>query len=358
MYLKSSGRATIKEVASAAGVSTQTVSRVINDRPDVSPETRKRIQQIIDQLGYQPSALARSLISQRSYTLGVVTAGLKFIGPSRTLSGITSAAESAGYSLLLKELSHYTLNNVSPIFQTLLSHHVDGIIWAAPEIGDNRNWVNQISPDLDIPIVYLSMKSQENIYVVSIDNYLGGRLAMTHLLEQGYCHIGHISGPLDWWEARERKAAWNDVLREANLEIRSEYCVEGNWSSSSGAPSIEKLIAQYPELDAVFVANDQMALGVMQYACRKGLQIPDDFGIVGFDDIPESAYFWPPLTTINQDQQNVGEVAVDEIIKIIESSWQEQRPARPKSILVAPNLIVRKSSLRDHGGKGGAAGEH
>ena len=98
-------------------------------------------------------------------------------------------------------------------------------------------------------------------------------------------------------------------------------------------------------MDAVFVANDQMALSVMQFACRSGLQIPDDIGVVGFDDIPESAYFWPPLTTINQDQQNVGEVAVDEIIKIIESGWQEQRPARPKSILVAPNLIVRKSSL-------------
>jgi LacI family transcriptional regulator len=353
VYLKTTGRATIKEVAFAAGVSTQTVSRVINDRPDVSPETRKRIQNIIDQLGYQPSALARSLISQRSYTLGVVTAGLKFIGPSRTLSGITAAAESAGYSLLLKELPHYTLNNVSPIFQTLLSHHVDGIIWAAPEIGDNRNWVNQISPDLDIPIVYLSMKSQENIYVVSIDNYLGGQLAVTHLLDQGYRHIGHISGPLDWWEARERKTAWNDVLREANLEVRGEYWVEGNWSSASGATSIEKLIAQYPEMDAVFVANDQMALGVMQYACRNGLQIPNDFGIVGFDDITESAYFWPPLTTINQNQQNVGEVAVDEIIKIIESGWQEQRPARPKSILVAPNLIIRNSSLRNKTGKGG-----
>ena len=357
MYLKTSGRATIKEVAFAAGVSTQTVSRVINDRPDVSPDTRKRIQNIIDQLGYQPSALARSLISQRSYTLGVVTAGLKFIGPSRTLSGITCAAESAGYSLLLKELPHYTLNNVSPIFQTLLSHHVDGIIWAAPEIGDNRNWVNQISPDLDIPIVYLSMKSQENIYVVSIDNYLGGQLAVTHLLDQGYRHIGHISGPLDWWEARQRKTAWNDVLREARLEVRNEYWVEGNWSSASGATAIEKLIAQYPEMDAVFFANDQMALGVMQYACRNGLQIPDDFGIVGFDDMTESAYFWPPLTTINQNQQNVGEVAVDEIIKIIESGWQEQRPAQPKSILVAPNLIIRNSSLRKQVGKGGGLGK-
>src|SRR5512139_2354451 len=158
-------RATIKEVASVAGVSTQTVSRVINERPDVSPETRKRVQEVIKELSYQPSALARSLISQRSHTLGVVTAGLKYTGPSRTLSGITSAAEEAGYSLLLKELPQFDANNIVPIFQTLLAHHVDGIIWAVPEIGENRNWVNRLSLDLEIPIVYLTMESRENVSV-------------------------------------------------------------------------------------------------------------------------------------------------------------------------------------------------
>lgn len=348
MHLKS-GRATIKEVASAAGVSTQTVSRVINNRPDVSPETRKRVQEIIDQLGYQPSALARSLIRQRSYTLGVVTAGLKYIGPSRTLSGITSAAERAGYSLLLKELPNFNTNNVAPIFQTLISRHVDGIIWAVSEVGENLNWSNNLSLEVDIPIVHLTMKSRGKIWVVSIDNYLGGQLAMSHLIEQGYQHIGHISGPMDWWEARERKAAWRDGLKEANIEVKEEHCVEGNWSSSSGAQAIEKLYEQYPEMDAVFVANDQMALSVMQYACRKGVRIPTDLGVVAFDDIPESAYFWPPLTTVQQDQYNVGEIAVEEIIKIIESGWHEHEPVRPKSIMLAPTLVVRQSSLKKKG---------
>jgi LacI family transcriptional regulator len=343
------GRATIKEVASAAGVSTQTVSRVINGRPDVSPETRERVQDVIDRLSYQPSALARSLIRQRSYTLGVVTAGLKYIGPSRTLSGITSAAEAAGYSLLLKELTNFNANNVTPIFQTLLSRHVDGIIWAVPEVGENRNWVNKLSLDLDIPIVHLAMKSQEKICIVSINNYLGGQLAMSHLLEQGYRHIGHISGPLDWWEARERQAAWRDGLKDADSKARDEYWVEGNWSSSSGAKAIERLYRQYPEMDAVFVANDQMALGVMQYSCRNGVHIPNDLGVVGFDDIPESAFFWPALTTVQQDQHNVGEVAVEEIIKIIESGWHEHEPVRPKSIMLAPTLVVRQSSINKKG---------
>ena len=342
-------RATIKEVASAAGVSTQTVSRVINERPDVSPETRRRVQGIIDRMGYQPSALARSLISQRSYTLGIVTAGLKFIGPARTLSGITSAAEEAGYSLLLKELTRFDANNITPIFQALLSNHVDGIIWAVPEVGDNRSWVKRLPVELEVPIVFLTMEPQQNISVVSINNYLGGRMAMSHLLEQGYTHIAHISGPLDWWEARQRMSAWKDALREAGLPVKDSHWVEGNWSPSSGALAVEKLFTQYPELDAIFVANDQMALSVMQAACQNGLQIPKDIGVVGFDNIPESAFFWPPLTTIQIDQGNVGKIAVEEMVKIIESGWEGLEPIEPKSIMLTPTLVIRQSSLHLRG---------
>src|SRR5512146_161337 len=237
-------RPTIKEVAKVAGVSTQTVSRVINERPDVAPETRERVQRVIERMRYRPSALARSLIQQRSYTLGVVTAGLKHIGPSRTLNGITSAAEEAGYSLLLKELSRYDAEDVVPIFQALFSRHVDGIIWAVPEVGENRNWVDRQSLDLKIPIVYLAMEPKQTISTVSIDNYLGGRMAMSHLLEQGYRRIGHISGPMDWWEARERVASWRDALSDAGLEIEDTHCVDGNWSPASGGLAIEKLFDQ------------------------------------------------------------------------------------------------------------------
>ena len=339
-------RATIKQVASAAGVSTQTVSRVINERPDVSPETRRRVQDVIERLGYQPSALARSLIRQRSYTLGVVTAGLKYIGPSRTLSGITGAAEEAGYSLLLKELPSFDANNVTPVFQALLSRHVDGIIWAVPEIGENRSWVKRRAQDLDVPILYLTMKPQQDVSVVSVDNYLGGRIAMAHLLEQGYCRIGHIAGPLDWWEARQRMAAWEDALKEAGLEVRPGHWVEGNWSSASGVQAIAKLLERDPEMDAVFVANDQMALSVMQHACQVGLRIPEDLGVIGFDNIAESAYFWPPLTTVQQDQYQLGKIAVEEVIRIIESGWQGEEPAGSRSIMLTPTLVVRQSSLR------------
>ena len=258
-------RPTIKEVASVAGVSTQTVSRVINERPDVSTETRKRVQEVISELGYRPSALARSLIRQRSQTLGVVIAGLRYIGPSRILSGIAAAAEEFGYSLLLKELPQFEENDIEPIFQELLSRHVDGVIWAVPEVGENRAWINESTLDTDIPLVYLTMEPRDDISVVAVDNYAGGRLATSHLLEQGCRKIGHISGPLDWWEARQRKSAWQDVLKEAGLEVKEQHWVEGNWSSASGAQAIETLLEQYPDLEAIFVANDQMALGVIQF---------------------------------------------------------------------------------------------
>jgi LacI family transcriptional regulator len=341
------GRSTIKEVASAARVSIQTVSRVINERPDVSPETRRRVKEVIDRLGYQPNALARSLIRQRSYTLGVVTAGLKYIGPSRTLSGITAAAEEAGYALLLKELPSFDAENIKHIFQSLLSRQVDAIIWAVPEVGENRRWVNHLNVAAQVPVVYLTMEPRENISVVSVNNYLGGRMAMSHLLGQGYRNIGHISGPLDWWEARSRMAAWKDALTETGFEILQTHWARGNWSSSSGAQAAEILFHQYPEMDAIFVANDQMALGVSRVANQSNLKIPDDLGLVGFDNIPDTANFWPPLTTIQQDQYQLGKIAVEEILNNMDTNWQEQEKLEPKSIMLTPKIIVRQSSLRN-----------
>jgi LacI family transcriptional regulator len=182
--------------------------------------------------------------------------------------------------------------------------------------------------------------------VVSINNRLGGQMAVGHLLEQGYRHIGHLAGPMEWWEAQQRMLGWKDALEAAGVESRDDHWAEGNWSSASGAQAIERLFAQYPEMDSVFVGNDQMALGVMQAAAQMGLRIPDDLGIVGFDNIPESAYFSTPLTTIQQDQYQIGKVAVEQITRIIETSLEELESARSNSFILSPTLVVRQSSLR------------
>ncbi len=348
--MRQSERVTIKHVAQQAGVSTQTVSRVINERPDVASETRKRVLGVIQSLGYQPSELARSLIQRRSYMIGVVTAGLKFIGgPGRALNGITSAAEELGYALLLKELSsfdsdNFTSHQIRPLIQSLLARQVDGILWAVPDVGDNHAWVEKEIDAVQSPIVFLSMQTRPNLPVVCFDNYLGGQLATQHLLDLGRQCIGHISGPLDWWEARERKRAWEDTLRTAGQEPETGLCVTGNWSAQSGAEAFIQLLDSFPALDGIFVANDQMALSVLQIACRRGLCIPDDLAVVGFDDLAESAYFWPPLTTIRQDQTELGRCAVYELVNRVEALHDGIRLPDPLSVVLTPQLMIRESS--------------
>jgi LacI family transcriptional regulator len=337
-------RATIKEVARAAGVSTQTVSRVINNRPDVSPETRGRIQQVIEQLDYQPSALARSLIQQRSYTLGIVTAGLKFTGPSRTLNGIANKAEELGYALLLEEMLQFDTDNIKPLLQDLLARHVDGIVWAVPEVGDNRRWVGEILNDVPVPVVFLTMQPRPGVSTVAVDNYAGGVLATRHLLEQGYREIGHISGPLDWWEARQRKQAWRDTRQQAGLPAPENACTEGNWSSASAEAAFTQLLESYPGMDAVFAGNDQMALSVLQMAHRRGLCVPQDLAVIGFDNMAESAYFWPALSTINHSLYELGCRAVQETVEQIESVRRDEK-LEPQNILLSPELIVRESTV-------------
>jgi len=343
-------RATIKQVAKASGVSTQTVSRVINDRPDVSPETRQRIQQVILEMKYQPSALARSLIQQRSYTLGVVTAGLKFNGPSRTLNGIANKAEQLGYALLLKEILQFDTDAIKPLLQNLMARHVDGIVWAVPEVGDNRRRVDEILIDISVPVVFLTMQPRPGVSTVAVDNYAGGSLATRHLLEQGCRQIGHISGPLDWWEARQRKQAWQNTMQKAGIPAPDNACMEGNWSSASAEAAFTKLLEAYPGMEAVFVGNDQMALTVLQIAHRRGLRVPRDLAVVGFDNMAESAYFWPALTTVMNNLYELGCRAVQETVKQIEVVHQDARSGynenlEPQNILLPPELIVRESSV-------------
>lgn len=336
-------RITIKEVASVAGVSTQTVSRVLNERPDVSPETRKRVKEVIEQLSYQPSALARSLISQRSHTLGVVTFGLKYIGPSQTLNGISEKADELGFMLLMKELGNFKADRIDEVIDSLLARQVDGILWAAPEIGDNHAWIDKGLEKFPVPTFFVAMKPRDGISSIATDNYRGAVIAVEHLLSLGRKNIGHVSGPLGWWEAEERKRGWREALSEAGLAGLESHCAEGNWSSASGEKAFLQLLDTYPEMDALFVGNDQMALSVLREALRRNIKIPEQLAIVGFDNILESAYFYPSLTTIGQDLQLLGEQAVQNIVDMIRLQ-QEHQPVVAQSILIQPSLIVRESS--------------
>lgn len=335
---------TITQVARAAGVSTQTVSRVINERPDVAPETRLRVQSVIEQLDYRPNVLARSLIHRRSHTIGVVAMSSGFYGPSTTLVGIEKMTRHLGYSLLLDFMHHPESDDVDRIINRLLSHQVDGILWAVPEIGNNRAWLEKKGAYLPIPVIYLSMQPIDRLQVASIDNYLGGRLATEHLLAQGYRRVGIITGPLDWWETRQRLAGWRTALEDAGCPSRAHQIVAGDWSAASGAAGIHTLWQQFPELDAVFACNDQMALGAMQAAHHLGKRLPQDLALVGFDNIPESQFFWPALTTINQPLVDLGGCAVEALVRLISAEHSDERAVEAESILIAPTLVVRDSA--------------
>ena len=337
-------KTTIYDVAEKAGVSRQTVSRVLNNRNEVSEETRQRVKEIMAELNFQPNAVAQSLSRQKSNLFGVVTAGLKYIGPSRTLSGITNMAEELGYGLLLKEMEYSDSANIIPLLDWFKSHQVDGIIWAAPEIEDNRRWVKDILPLIDIPIIFMTMEEQTNVTIVATDNLAGARMAVEHLLAQGRKKIGHISGPLDWWEARQRKTGWETTLANAGLEVNDRMWTQGNWSPKSGRSAFLELIAKFPEMDGIFVGNDQMALSVLQSSLEIGKRVPQDLSVVGFDGIADSEFYCPPLSTISQNQDELGRIAVAELVSQTEKKLSERRTVEPKYITIQPELIIRKSS--------------
>jgi len=338
-------RVTIKDVAQAAGVSTQTVSRVINKFSYVSEETRQRVEAVVEQLGYYPSTLARSLIQQRSYTLGTVTSGLKHIGPSRTLNGIADKADELGFMLLMKELDNFDSSKVDAVIDSLLARQVDGILWLAPEIGDNHAWVDEHMEKIPVPVLFIAMRPRAGISSLSTDNFQGAVMAIQHLLDCGRKKIGHISGPLRWWEADERKRGWRETLHAAGFNISEQHCTEGNWSSASGEQAFIQLLESFPDMDAVFVGNDQMALSVLREACRRGISIPEQLAVIGFDNIPESAYFYPSLTTISQNLQLIGEQAVQNIVEMIQAR-QGNKPVVAQSRFIQPTLVVRESSKR------------
>lgn len=329
---------TIKQVAQKADVSTQTVSRVLNNRPDVAPETRERVQEIINQLGYKPSAIARSLIRRRSQTIGVVIAELGQYGPMRRLLGMDEAATEAGYSLHLDLVHRPEIDNGDQILAELLTWHVDGIIWAIPEIGQNRTWLQRKAGQLPVPIVFISEQSIDNEYTVSVDNYAGGFMATRHLLAQGYQHIGIITGPLNWAVAQRRRLGWQEAL----VTFQNQQIFEGDWSAASGEAGLHHLCQHYRELDAIFVSNDQMGLGVLQAAHQLGLRVPEDLGVIGFDNIPEAAYFYPPLSTIRHKLMDQGKIVVQRLIDIIEA--RQNNTALPP--ILQPELVIRKSSAR------------
>jgi LacI family transcriptional regulator len=335
-------RVPIRQVAEEAGVSIQTVSRVTNNHPDVAPETRRRVLAVVERLGYQPSRIARAMRGH-SRTIGVIGYGLEYFGPSRTLSGIELRASELGFTFILSLVRQPESFDADRILNDMLSRHVDGLIWAIPEIGENTSRVKEKAPELPVPILFTDAEPGPTVHVVENDNLAGGKMAVEHLIDQGSRAIGLISGPLRWRSARQRKQGWVEALAAAGIQAGDSFTVEGDWNATSGALCLRQLLSGYPVIDAVFVSNDQMALGAIQTTRKMNLRVPEDLKIIGYDDIPEAGFFCPPLSSIRQPMLELGCTAVDELVNLIEASQEDQR-VEPRAITLQPELVVRESS--------------
>lgn len=341
------GRMTIRDVAAAAGVSVQTVSRVLNNRPDVAPETLARVQDVIRKTGYAPNMLARSLTQGRSHVLGVVAYGLEYFGPSRVLTAIERQAAEIGYAITLNLILEPETGDVDHVLKALRARQVDGVIWAIPEVGSNRAWSRVKGSPLPVPVILVGgMAGRPYVPCIGIDNESIGRLATEHLLAGGAREVGIITGPGAWWESGQRLKGWHQTLDRHGLATPDSLIVEGDWTAASGEQGLYRLLERHPEVDAVFASNDQMALGVLHAAHSLGRLVPEQLSVIGVDNIAEASHFWPPLTTVYQPLADAGALAVKEIDRLIGRARQSRRSAEPapEMTLLTPELIVRNSS--------------
>jgi DNA-binding LacI/PurR family transcriptional regulator len=328
--------AVMSDVGRLAGVSHQTVSRVINGSRHVRPQTRERVREAMRELGYRPNSIARALVTGRTRTLGVVSFDTTLYGPASTLFGIERAAHDAGYFIIIASLKALDRASVVEATDRLRRHGVDGILAIVSEEDAAQALLHA---PVDVPLVAVEAGPERGIPVVAVDQRTGARLAVSHLLALGHATVRHITGPLASLEAQHRAGAWRETLAQAGADIPEPLI--GDWSPRSGYEHGRRL-ARDRSVTAVFVGNDQMALGLYRAMQEAGRRIPDDVSVVGFDDVPEAAYFTPPLTTVRQDFGEVGSRSLHVLLAAIDQVAVGARP--PDGALVAPELIVRAST--------------
>lgn len=324
--------AVMADVAELAGVSHQTVSRVLHDSPHVSGETRERVQAAIRQLDYRPNSMARALVTGRSKTLGVVSSDSTLYGPASTLLGIEQAAHDAGYAVSVSSVRSLNRGTVLTAIQQLRDQGVDGVAVIAP-LRTGADALRHVRGEF--AVVAVEAGPNASIPVATVDQMAGAAAATRHLLELGHKTVWHLAGPADWNDAEERIEGWRSALRAAGAPIPE--LLRGDWTPRSGY-ELGKTLLEIPKLTAVFVANDQMALGLLRRLHENSRDVPRDLSVVGFDDIPEAAYFTPPLTTVRQDFAELGRRTLHLLLGRIEGE------IGPTRVVVAPELVVRSST--------------
>jgi len=324
--------ANIFDVARLAGVSHQTVSRVVNDIPNVRPATRARVEDAIKQLRYRPSTAARALVTKRSRTIGLITTGRPDFGPSSTVLAFNDAARQARYNVSIASIVHPDPASMRASVEMLLGQNVEAIVLVA---GDRGALEAMQAIDFGIPLLAVESSGRSGFTSVSIDQFGGARAATDYLVSLGHRSIVHVAGPPDSMDAIERERGWRASLSEHGLVAREPLA--GDWSPASGYEVGLRLVADR-EFTAVFAANDELALGVLHALTENGVRVPEDVSLVGFDDIPGAEHFTPPLTTVRQDFPGLGRDIMSTLIEILRD---EDDVVTSRT---SPELVVRSST--------------
>ncbi|KUM33266.1 LacI family DNA-binding transcriptional regulator [Arthrobacter sp. EPSL27] len=325
----------ISDVAQHAGVSYQTVSRVLNNAPDVSAATRERVQQIIKDMGYRRSRAATALSTSRSTAIGILTDGSPRFGPVGTLMALEKVARQKGYFTTVVTVEEPYKDSIPEALATLDEIEVDGIIVIAPLLSMAAA-VREATIQVPVEMIAAGASSTPNVFTYSENQELGARMATQHLVDLGHTDIAHLAGSMDWFDGRVRKRGWESALRDSGLP--QGLCLEGDWSPGWAHATGHRLVSEKKVPQAVFAASDHTALGLIRAFAECGIRVPEDVSIVGFDDVEGSDFFLPPLTTVRQDFGALAHASIEVLLGAIEGREVDRPPSEP-------TLVVRASAI-------------
>lgn len=333
------GAPTIKEVSLLARVSPATVSRVLNGTARVNDTTRKRVLEAVQVLGYRPNVFARGLVTNRSGGIGITVNEVASPYFGAFIKGVEEVARPAGIHLMVSSgyaKAEYEQDSID----FLLSRHCDGLVVQAEGLSDDVliELVRRGSPAV---VVFGRYVAEIADACVVTNNELGGEVATRHLIDHGHRHIGHVTGPLAWPDARDRLQGYRRALEKAGIAYREPYVVESTFHEDGGALAALRLLERAPELTAIFLANDQMAAGAMRVIRDQGKDIPTDISIVGYDDVLIARYLTPGLTTIRQPLLDMGRTAAHLLLERLGDTKEEEVVRR-----FDPELVERQSVAR------------
>jgi DNA-binding LacI/PurR family transcriptional regulator len=323
------------DVAALAGVSHQTVSRVLNNHPNVRERTRVRVMAAIAELGYRPNRAAKALVTGRSQIIGVVAQSSTLFGPASLLAAFGISAAEAGFAVSVASIRQLDRDSFREAVERHLDQRVAGIVVIAP-VETASEAIRGVAAD--VPLVMIDGDPALPRPLVTVDQAEGARLATQHLLDRGHATVWHVSGPGEWFDSRGRIDGWRSTLQAAGAEVPP--IIQADWSAASGYQA-GLMLARMPEVTAVFAANDHLALGILRALHERGRPVPGEVSVVGFDDVPESAYFIPPLTTVRPDFDAVARASLDLVLEHLADDFDEAVP--PRTVNVPPVLVERDS---------------